>query len=120
MSEVDYLTKKDVLESQLEHAKLKQEAAKATNQGVIDALNAAAKVEAERARVEHSENVKLVNVTNEHLSKLVEISRNDAGANAETTRQLADAVDGINKVLLSLSARPMSAASGVQFADTRI
>ncbi|WP_306592882.1 tape measure protein [Corynebacterium striatum] len=118
--EVDYLTKKNVLESQLEYAKLKQEAAKATNQGVIDALNAAAKVEAERARVEHSENVKLMNATNDHLSKLVELSRNDAGANAETTRQLADAVDGINKVLLSLSARPMSAASGVQFADTRI
>lgn len=119
-AEVDYITKKDVLESNVEYAKLQQKLATAANEGVIKALNDAAQVEEERANRAHSEQMDIVAETNSHLATLVDLTRNDAGTNAETTRQLTGAVDGINKLLLALSARPMSTATGTQYAETRI
>lgn len=119
-NEVDYITKKDVLESNLEYAKLQQDLAKAQNEGVIKALQDASKVEQERASQAHVEQMGIISDTNKHLQELVTLTRNDAGANTETGKQLAAAVGGINKLLVSLSARPLSTADGNRFAESRI
>ncbi|WP_408930754.1 tape measure protein [Corynebacterium axilliensis] len=119
-NEVDYITKKDVLESNLEHAKLQQELATAQSEGVIKALEQASKVEQDRANKAHVEQMGIIGDTNKHLQELVTLTRNDSGANSETSKQLAAAVGGINKLLLSLSTRPLSTADGNRFAEARI
>ena len=119
-NEVDYITKKDVLESNLEYAKLQQELATAQSEGVIKALEQASKVEQDRANKAHVEQMGIISDTNKHLQELVTLTRNDKGANSETGKQLAAAVGGINKLLLSLSTRPLSTADGNRFAEARI
>ncbi|MDK6808376.1 tape measure protein [Corynebacterium aurimucosum] len=119
-NEVDYITKKDVLESNLEHAKLQQQLATAQSEGVIKALEKASKVEQDRANKAHVEQMGIISDTNKHLQELVTLTRNDKGANSETGKQLAAAVGGINKLLLSLSTRPLSTADGNRFAEARI
>lgn len=119
-NEVDYITKKDVLESNLEYAKLQQELATAQSEGVIKALEQASKVEQDRANKAHVEQMGIISDTNKHLEELVTLTRNDKGANSETGKQLAAAVGGINKLLLSLSTRPLSTADGNRFAEARI
>lgn len=119
-NEVDYITKKDVLESNLEYAKLQQQLATAQSEGVIKALEQASKVEQDRANKAHVEQMGIISDTNKHLQELVTLTRNDKGANSETGKQLAAAVGGINKLLLSLSTRPLSAADGNRFAEARI
>ncbi|GAA1471124.1 hypothetical protein GCM10009604_04370 [Corynebacterium aurimucosum] len=119
-NEVGYITKKDVLESNLEYAKLQQQLATAQSEGVIKALEQASKVEQDRANKAHVEQMGIISDTNKHLQELVTLTRNDKGANSETGKQLAAAVGGINKLLLSLSTRPLSTADGNRFAEARI
>ena len=119
-NEVDYITKKDVLESNLEYAKLQQQLATAQSEGVIKALEQASKVEQDRANKAHVEQMGIISDTNKHLQELVTLTRNDKGANSETGKQLAAAVGGINKLVLSLSTRPLSTADGNRFAEARI
>lgn len=66
------------------------------------------------------EQMGIIRDTNKHLQELVTLTRNDSGANTETGKQLAAAVGGINKLLVSLSARPLSTADGNRFAESRI